>query len=60
MLSMPVKVTKVKGGYKVAHGGKTSAKRTTKAKAEAQRRLLEGVSRGWRPTGAKAKRREKS
>ena len=50
----PVKVRKV-DGYRVSHGGKVSAKRTTKAKAEAQRRLLEGVARGWKPTGAKVR-----
>ena len=38
---MPVKITKVKGGYSVSHGSKVSAKRTTKKKAEAQKRLLE-------------------
>ena len=47
---MPVKVKKV-DGYQVSHGGKISAKKTTKKKAEAQRRLLEGVRRGWKPTG---------
>ena len=56
---MPVKVRKVKAGYKVTHGGKTSAKATTKEKAEAQARLLRGVEHGWKPTGAKAKPRKK-
>lgn len=50
---MPVRVRKM-NGYRVTHGGKVSAKKTTKAKAERQRRLLEGVRRGWRPTGRKA------
>ena len=49
---MPVKVTKV-DGYKVTHGGKTSAKSTTKDKAEKQARLLRGVEHGWKPTGKK-------
>jgi len=40
---MPVKIKKVKGGYKVSHGGKVSAKKTTKKKAEAQKRLLKGL-----------------
>ena len=54
---MPVKVKKV-DGYRVTHSGKVSAKSTTKKKAEAQRRLLEGVARGnWKPTGAKAKKK---
>ena len=52
---MPVKIRKV-DGYKVTHGGKVSAKHTTKEKAEKQRRLLKGVRRGWKPTGAKAKK----
>ena len=49
----PVKITKLDGKYKVSHGGKTSAKATTKKKAEAQARLLHGVARGWKPTGTK-------
>jgi len=56
---MPAKVTKTDGKYRVTHGGKTSAKGTTKAKAEGQRRLLEGIDRGWVPTGAKARAKKK-
>ena len=52
---MPVKVAKTDGKYKVTHGGKTSAKGTTKAKADAQARLLRGVAHGWKPTGRKKK-----
>lgn len=53
---MPVKLTKVKGGkVRVSTPGGTKAKGTTPAKAERQRRLLEGVERGWKPTGAKAR-----
>ena len=52
---MPVKITKTDGKYKVTHGGKTSAKATTKKKAEAQERLLRGVAHGWKPTGRKKK-----
>jgi hypothetical protein len=51
---MPVKIRKVKGGYRVTHGGKVSAKKTTKAKAKAQDRLLRAVAHGWVP-----KRRKK-
>ena len=48
---MPVRVRKAKGGtYRVTHGGKTSAKGTTKAKAKRQANLLRGISRGWHPT----------
>ena len=46
---MPVKVRKVKGGYRVSHGGKVSAKRTTKTKAKKQAKLLRAVSHGWKP-----------
>lgn len=57
---MPAKVKKIsqgkkKGQYKVETPGGVKAKGTTKGKAEAQRRLLEGVKRGWRPTGKKKK-----
>jgi hypothetical protein len=53
---MPVKVRKVKGGYQVSHGGKVSAKKTTKAKAERQANLLRGVAHGWEPTGKVAQK----
>ena len=52
---MPVKVSKVKGGYQVRTPGGVKTKHTSKAKAEGQRRLLEGVDRGWKPTGKKAR-----
>ena len=55
---MPVRITKV-NGYKVSHGGKVSAKKTTKAKAEAQANLLRGVAHGWKPSGAKARKKGK-
>lgn len=54
---MPVKIKKV-DGYKVTHGGKTSAKKTTKAKAQAQANLLRGIAHGWKPTGAKARKKK--
>ena len=54
---MPTKVTKVKGGYKVSTPGGTKSKKTTKAKAKAQARLLNAVEHSdWRPT-KKAKKR---
>lgn len=50
----PVKVSKAGGGkYRVSTPGGVKAKGTTKAKAEAQRRLLQGVEHGWKPTGRK-------
>jgi len=48
---MPVKVTKVPGGYRVSTPHGTKAKSTTKAKAESQKRLLNAVEHGWKPTG---------
>lgn len=53
---MPVKVRKVKGGWRVTHGGKVAAKKTTKAKAQAQSNLLRGIAHGWVPTGKKRRR----
>lgn len=41
------------GGYRVTGPGGVHAKNTTKAKAEAQQRLLRGVEHGWKPTGNK-------
>ena len=52
---MPVKVTKAGRQFKVTHGGKTSAKGTTKAKAQAQANLLRGIEHGWVPTGNPAR-----
>ena len=48
---MPVHVTKTRRGYRVSTPGGVKAEGTTKAKAEAQRRLLNAVEHGWRPTG---------
>ena len=55
---MPVRIRKV-DGYKVTHGGKVSAKNTTKEKAEGQVRLLRGVEHGMVVRGSKAKARKK-
>jgi len=52
---MPVRIRKVKGGYRVTHGGRISAKRTTKKKAEKQKRLLNAVAHGWKPTNKRKK-----
>jgi hypothetical protein len=45
---MPIKVRKLpnKSKWRVSHGGKVSAKSTSKTKAEKQARLLRGVSHG--------------
>ena len=47
---MPVKIKKVKGGYRVSTPNGVKAKRTTKAKAKKQENLLNAVEHGWRPT----------
>ena len=52
---MPYRVRKTDGGYQVVDRdtGKVFSRHTTKEKAERQRRLLEGVRNGWKPTGKK-------
>jgi len=55
---MPVKIRKTKGNkYKVTTPSGTKAKATTKARAEAQRRLLNAIEHGFRPTGRKRKKK---
>jgi hypothetical protein len=54
---MPVKITPAGARkYRVSHGGKVSAKGTTKAKARRQANLLRGLEHGWHPTGRRAGR----
>lgn len=50
---MPVRITKLSDGYRVSTPHGTKAKKTTLAKAMAQRRLINAVEHGWRPTGKK-------
>jgi len=52
---MPVKITKTGNKYKVSTPGGTKAKGTTKKKAEAQKRLLNAVKHGFKPTKRKSK-----
>ena len=52
---MPVKIQKTDGKYRVSTPHGTKAKGTTKAKAEAQKRLLNAVEHGFKPTGKKRK-----
>jgi len=52
---MPVRIKKLNDKYRVTHGGKVSAKSTTKARAKRQANLLRAVEHGWKPTGAKAR-----
>lgn len=47
---MPVKITKVKKGYKVKTPNMVHAKHTTKKKAEKQERLLNAIEHGWKPS----------
>lgn len=48
---MPVKVKKTaKGKYSVSTPGGVKAKGTTKKKAEAQKRLLNAIDHGFKPT----------
>ena len=52
---MPVKVRKI-NGYRVSTPGGTKAKHTTKKKAEAQRRLLQGIEHGLVPRKKRKKK----
>ena len=45
---MPVKVRKVKGGWRVTDAGKVTARRTSRTQAERQARLLRAVAHGWK------------
>lgn len=48
---MPVKVTRTKrGGFRVTTPGGTKSKNTTKKKAKAQKRLLNAIEHGFKPT----------
>jgi hypothetical protein len=50
---MPVKIKKTGSKYRVSTPSGVKAKGTTKAKAKAQKRLLNAVEHGWKPTGKK-------
>lgn len=52
---MPVKVEKKDGYYRVSTPHGTKAKHTSYEKAMAQKRLLNAVKHGWKPTGRKGK-----
>ena len=54
---MPVRITKTDGKYRVSTPGGTKAKGTTKEKAESQKRLLNAVEHGFKPTGKPARSR---
>ena len=47
---MPVKISKIgEGRYKVSTPSGVKAKSTTKSNAEAQKRLLNAIDKGWKP-----------
>jgi hypothetical protein len=49
---MPVKLKTVgKGKVRVSTPNGVKAKSTTPAKAQAQKRLLNAIEHGWKPTG---------
>ena len=54
---MPYGIQKIEDKFRVVNlaTGKVHAKHTTRAKAEAQVRLLEAVDHGFQPTGKKKK-----
>ena len=55
----PVKITKTDHKYRVSTPHGVKAKHTTKAKAEAQRRILNAVEHtSWRPTGKPARKKK--
>jgi hypothetical protein len=48
---MPVKIKDIPGpGVRVSTPGGVKSKRTSMAKAKKQRRLLNAVDHGWKPT----------
>lgn len=53
---MPAKIRKV-DGYRVSTPGGVKAKRTTKEKAKAQKRLLLGIEHGMVPRKPKKKKK---
>jgi hypothetical protein len=52
---LPYSVRKADDGYQVVdqETGQVYSRHTTAEKAERQRRLLEGIRHGWKPTGKK-------
>jgi hypothetical protein len=57
---MPEKISKTSTGkYRVSTPNGTKAKGTTKAKAEAQERLLNAVEHGWKPGQPKGTKKGK-
>ena len=57
---MPVTVSKSDGGYRVSTPHGVHAKNASLKNAMAQKRLLNAVDHGWRPSGGKAKKPQQS
>lgn len=57
LTGMPVKVKKMKKGYRVSTPNGVKAKHTTKKKATAQKRLLNALDHGWKGKKAKKSKR---
>lgn len=55
---MPVSIRKKGNKYQVSTPNQVHARGTTRAKAEAQKRLLNAVEHGWKPTGRKKRKRK--
>jgi hypothetical protein len=54
---VPARVRKnKKGGYTVVTPEGVTAKNTTRIKAERQKRLINAVRHGWKPTGKRRKK----
>lgn len=47
---MPIKIRKVKRGWRVTDRGRVTARRTSKKNAERQADLLRAVRHGWKPS----------
>lgn len=54
---MPVKIKKVKGGYRVSTPHGTKAKKTSRKNAIKQKRLLQAIEHGWKPTKKRRKKK---
>jgi hypothetical protein len=55
---MPVRIKKIGGGMaRVSTPGGVKAKKTTLRNAYAQKRLLNAIDHGWKPTGKRRKKK---
>jgi len=56
---MPVRITKVKGGFRVSTPNAVHAKHTSLTKAKRQARLLNAIEHGLIPTKSRKKRKKR-